>query len=271
MTNNHPHAPIRLGEIPQEIREQLGSIRDIRFPRQGCTSNVAIIDSEQGRFVLKRCRGAKYTGWLQREAFVLSHLSKTALPVPSLRAFAEDRDEQGGIQSWLLMDHLPGEPIRECLEREKDPDKRRSILFEFGKTLRELHSTPCPDELKGDETWLDRMLDQAEYNLRHYRVDGTAELLDWLKTNRPAEIGQALIHGDCTIDNFLVRDGKISAIIDWNGGAFGDPRYDAALAVRPKEGLFEWPEDYDAFFGGYGKRILTGEQYAYFNGIYEFF
>lgn len=106
--------------------------------------------------------------------------------------------------------------------------------------------------------------------MRH-RVDGTAELLEQLKSQKPADIGQTLIHGDCTIDNVLLQGGTVSGFIDWSGGAHGDPRYDVALAIRPKDGLFETEEDFAAFFGGYGDRIITDEEYDYFNGLYEFF
>jgi aminoglycoside phosphotransferase (APT) family kinase protein len=36
----------------------------------------------------------------------------------------------------------------------------------------------------------------------------------------------------------LVEDNEISGIIDWSGGAFGDPRYDIALATQPKPEAF---------------------------------
>lgn len=263
--------PISPQDIPREMLEKLGAIRNIRFPRQGCTSDVAVIETGQGLFVLKRSRGEQYAEWLKREAIVLACLSKTPLPVPAVHQFVQRRDEHEGIQSWLLMEHLPGAPIRQLLHRENDSDTRSGILFEFGKMVRELHSTPCPDELKSGEKWLDRTLHQARFNLLHYEVDGTAELLERLRANKPADVAQTLIHGDCTIDNFLVHDGRISGIIDWSGGAFGDPRYDVALAVRPEENLFQSPEDHRAFFDGYGTRMLTDEEYDYFNGIYEFF
>lgn len=49
--------PISQQEIPQEIIKELGVISNIIFPQQGHTSDVGIIDSEKGLFVLKRTRG----------------------------------------------------------------------------------------------------------------------------------------------------------------------------------------------------------------------
>lgn len=85
-------------------------------------------------------------------------------------------------------------------------------------------------------------------------------------------IAPTLIHGDFTIDNVLVHDGKISGVIDWSGGAFGDPRYDVSLAVRPKPNAFQDRLDLDIFFKGYGKELITCDDFTYFaDGLYEFF
>ncbi|TFB22832.1 hypothetical protein E3U55_06235 [Filobacillus milosensis] len=60
--------------------------------------------------------------------------------------------------------------------------------------------------------------------------------------------------------------------IDWSGGAYGDPRYDTAIAVRPKQGIFRWPQDWHIFFESYGKEPINRKEYDYFvEGLYEFF
>lgn len=61
-------------------------------------------------------------------------------------------------------------------------------------------------------------------------------------------------------------------MIDWSGGAFGEPRCDAALAIRPKPRVFQDQLDVDIFFEGYGEKILTEDDFTYFaEGLYEFF
>ena len=101
--------------------------------------------------------------------------------------------------------------------------------------------------------WLDEMLIQAEFNLFNYNVDGSKDLLNSLKENKPKSFEQTLIQGDFNIDNALAKVGKITGIIDWSGGAYGDPRYDVSLAVRPKPGAFENEVEVNIFFEGYGK------------------
>ena len=70
----------------------------------------------------------------------------------------------------------------------------------------------------------------------------------------------------------MVYEGRISGIIDWSGGAYGDPRYDLSLAIRPKPNIFQSSKDHNAFFDGYGKKIITDAEYEYFeDGLYAFF
>ncbi|MBP1989638.1 aminoglycoside phosphotransferase family protein [Paenibacillus eucommiae] len=261
--------PINLHEIPNEIIDYIGQVKDIRFPRQGHTSDVGIIKSERGCYILKRTRGDQYCSWLSQEIHVLGCLQETQLPIPSVYQFVEEKDKN---QAWALVQFFEGETLRQALMNEKNCDKKHELIFNFGAALSNIHRTPCPKELIGDSIWLDNMLRTAEYNLKHYSVDGTIELLGSLKNNKPQATEYTLIHGDFTIDNVLVCDGKIASIIDWSGGAFGDPRYDAALAVRPKPNAIETESEIDAFFEGYGKKIIGEQEYKYFeNGLYAFF
>lgn len=209
---------------------------------------------------------------MKREAGTLEYLSQTELCIPKVYQFVSQEESAGEQQAWLLMECLRGETIRKALTHEYDPRTRHRILFNFGENLRALHTTPCPEGLKRGGSWLDHMLAQAEFNLQHYEVDGSSELLEKLRTSKPGEAKQTLIHGDFTIDNVLVHEGSVTGIIDWSSGAFGDPRYDVSLAIRPKPNLFQSPEDRHAFFAGYGDQIITDEEYEYFEkGLYAFF
>ncbi len=115
------------------------------------------------------------------------------------------------------------------------------------------------------------MLEEAEDNLHRYETAGSPELMERLKKGRPAITWECLIHGDCTVDNVMVKDNRLTGIIDWSGGTSGDPDYDIALAVRPKSGIFSWPEDHEFFFACYGKSISSETYQYYAEGLYEFY
>jgi len=261
--------PIKVDEIPNEIIDDVGTIIDIKSPRQGHTSDVGIVEGAKGRFVLKRSKGEQYCSWLSNEVRVLKSLNNTTLPVPKVYRHVEQTVEN---QSWALLAFFEGVTIRQALPKEKNKNKKHEMIFSFGEVLAQIHSTPCPKDMVWDADWLEEMLRRAEYNLTHYSVDGTPELLENLKANKPSPVKNTLIHGDFTIDNVIFLDGKVNGVIDWSGGAFGDPRYDLSLAIRPKPDAIETNSEIEAFFEGYGIKILDERDYRYFeNGLYAFF
>ncbi|HEU4326884.1 MAG TPA: phosphotransferase [Roseiflexaceae bacterium] len=255
-------------DLPPALRSLVGPVQRIDYPPQGDTSLVASLEGANGAAVLKRAHRVPFDAWLRREHAVLHALEATPLAVPRPLALAE----HGGAV-WLLMTRLPGEPLRAVLRREQRPAKRRVLLRGFGAAVAALHRCPAPPGLTppAPEGWLASALRQAGEALERHPVDGTPELLDRLRASIPAPVPQTLIHGDCTLDNVLVEGGRISGLIDWAGGAVGDPRYDLALATQPKPEAFGNPDDQDAFYSGYNGPRLEANEADFFLGLYEFF
>lgn len=254
-------------DIPLAFRNIIGDVRSVHIPKQGHTSEVMIIETTKGDFVIKKTNHPLFNTWLKQEYDVLTQLESCTLPIPKPFRFHEEED-----QCWLLMSRIPGVSLRDYLRCEHDPANRKRIIRQFGETLRAIHTTQCPEGFKKGEPWIIAKLNEAEYNLDHYEVDGNRELLDQLKANIPASVPNTFIHGDFTIDNVLVHGAKIVGVIDWGSAAFGDPRYDLSLAIRPKPSAFETETEQMWFMEAYGLVTLTRDEYEYFaNGLYAFF
>ncbi|MCL4506925.1 MAG: phosphotransferase [Chloroflexi bacterium] len=260
-------------DVPAEILTVIGPIHHLASGAPGMTASVIIAETPDGLVALKRAVGALYGGWLTREYRVLSALADGDLPVPHPRAFVR-RDDCVVPECWLAMDYLPGMPLATALANERDKARRERLLCAFGSTLALIHRTAPPSSLtRYSAGWLEYMLEEAGENLEHFNVDGSPELLANLRQTRPRPVDERLIHGDYTVDNVLVDGDAVSGVIDWSGGAIGDPRYDLALAIRPQVEAFskDHADDLDAFFDGYGGRSLSQTEFDYFNGLYEFF
>ncbi|HZR44920.1 MAG TPA: phosphotransferase [Ktedonobacteraceae bacterium] len=266
------HEMIVPDTLPYEIKSFLGTVYELAYPRQGDTSDVAIVVCERGKYVVKRSRGGQFRDWLAQEYHVLQALIEVSLPLPRPYLYVECCTSETP-EAWLVMSHLPGDSLRIVACNEADQAAKRQMLFAVGQVLAKLHSLAVPTALCAErgKAWLDSMLKQARYNLEHYEVEGSAELLEQLETQRPRMVQPTLIHGDFAIDNVLIVDREVSGIVDWAWGAWGDPRYDRALAIRPKEGIFQMPEDTQSFFNGYGTAGLSQDEYDYFVSLYEFF
>ncbi|MFA5629909.1 MAG: phosphotransferase family protein [Porticoccaceae bacterium] len=72
----------------------------------------------------------------------------------------------------------------------------------------------------------------------------------WTLANIPGELFERpgrILHGDVGFHNLMVKDGEISALLDWEFAHFGDPAEDL-IYVRP---FVEQIADWDAFIGHY--------------------
>jgi aminoglycoside phosphotransferase (APT) family kinase protein len=254
--------------LPKEICSTLGTIETVTYPVQGITSQVMILQAQHGTFVAKRATHPRYRLWLRREYTVLQALAETTLCVPrihlSVPSAFDDRE------SWLLMSYLPGEPLRAALRTS--PLNHQALLRSFGQLLQTVHNCPLPATLDREKaSWLDRTLEQAALALQNEVVDGTPEVLEYVRHNRPSSIQETLIHGDCSLDNVLVHNERVCSLIDWAGGGRGDPRYDLALATQVEQEVFQSASDYDAFYSGYTGERLTEAERSYFLSLDEFF
>ena len=57
--------------------------------------------------------------------------------------------------------------------------------------------------------------------------------INWLKQNAPEIDELCVVHGDYRIGNFISKDGRIRAIIDWEFCHLGDPHEDLAFILSP--------------------------------------
>lgn len=260
--------------LPAELQAALGEVQEWITPPQGMSgARVELAHTTHGIYALKYAVGALYGSWLAREYRVLSALSSLSLPVPKVHTLVR-RDTGVAPERWLLMDALPGETLSAVLLKTVDTPTRQMLLRGFGQILARIHTSAPPASVPHPQpTWLDAILDDAAENLEHFSVDGTPELLAHLRQTRPQPVSPTLIHGDYTIDNVMVADGRVSGIIDWSGGALGDPRHDLALATRPQDEAFKADREADlqAFYEGYGSPPLSQTEFDYYNGLDEFF
>jgi aminoglycoside phosphotransferase (APT) family kinase protein len=251
-------------EETKKIEHITGSIHNVSvLEDQGFTSEVCKIVAEKGIFILKSSFKKKYREWLQEEARVLEmNNDQNCISLPTFYGFYEEEDS-----SNLIMSFEEGMTLRTALKKAASVQDKKRLVKSFGSFLNQLHERHSTDE--ANHTWLDEQLRKSTIYLDEGEADGSLELLQELKENKPLPVNQTLIHGDCTTDNVLVRNGEVSLFIDAAGMTLGDPRYDEALAI----GRFKGEEELlESFYEGYTRYRVSKEEYRYFDeGLYEFF
>lgn len=250
----------------ETIERIVGQIYEVnKLAEQGCTSVVRKIHSESGTYLLKSSFDERYREWLKTEGMVLEKLSnQDAIPVPRFNCFFEDDKS-----SHLIMSFEQGMTLTKALKNVKNQGEKRNLIRSFGQFLDQLHETELPDCLLRENDWLEEQLLRAEFYVKRGKTEGSEQLLEQLQSTKPHPARQTVIHGDCTTDNVLVVDGKVSLFIDVSAMTVGDPRYDESLAI----GCFvHESECVETFYQGYKRYRVSKEEYQYFNeGLYEFF
>ena len=182
------------------------------------------------------------------------------IPVPIVTHFVSTSDE-----AWLLMTALPGETAYQAIAAH--PANRVAIVDALAEFLRTLHTIPissCPftsnhaHRLGLARKRIDAgLVDEDDFD--DDRDGWTAEQV-WqgMQKNLPLAPDPVVTHGDFSLDNLLILDGRVTGCVDagrvgiadryqdlaifWNGlGEFGEPlqerflnRYGVTEADRGK-------------------------------------
>ncbi len=167
------------------------------------------------------------------------------IPMPKLYWLEKDPAVFG--MPFYVMQRVTGEvPVQWRAQDPRifpTPQARREIGLQFVDILAAIHAVP----LSGD--WLAHLHVEpspeasARYWVRYwaeYYVNAALVPLPvvdyaiaWLERNLAHSPRLSLVHGDYRIGNFMLRDGRIVAIFDWELAHVGDPIEDIAYSGLP--------------------------------------
>ncbi len=200
-------------DLPIDQVESYGTDHDIyrlgdhlaaRLPRIGWATDQAVKEAE----------------WLPKLA---PHLP-LAVPVQ----LAMGHPAEGYPFGWSVYRWLPGENANGALD---DLDQAAVDLAEFVKALRGIDTAgahPRPRHGRGGP--LAEGDEQVRRSIAQLgdRIDHRAALRSWAESlEAPAWAGpEVWVHGDLLPGNLVVRDGRLSAVIDFGGLNVGDPACD---------------------------------------------
>nr|CTQ92258.1 Predicted aminoglycoside phosphotransferase [Kibdelosporangium sp. MJ126-NF4] len=174
---------------------------------------------------------------MAREYRVITALKDTAVPVPGTEFLCEDTEVLGA--PFYVMEFMPGVPYRSKEELGAlGPERTRAIVFAMIDTLADLHAVDPASVGLGDfgrpEGYLERQLRRWGKQLdasRSRDLQGIDRLHERLAARLPSSAEATILHGDYRLDNTLVLDDRISAVLDWEMSTLGDPLADIGLTL----------------------------------------
>ena len=219
--------------------ETVADCRVVNAEKQGRGRPAWFIDAEttQGpkRLYLRGDRGIEkginrhYP--LSREAKLLFALARHGIPTPHTYAYSREHDAllQDFVEGGVMFHH-----IADAGERNRTGD-------DFMRVLARLHRLSAADlDLPRDEYRVPvtpeehALHDVALWERTHFETIEAPEpfmrfSLRWLKTHAPNRVlGTVIVQGDTGPGQFIFKDGKVRAIVDWEYAHWGCPMEDLA-------------------------------------------
>ncbi|HET9578989.1 MAG TPA: phosphotransferase family protein [Usitatibacter sp.] len=141
--------------------------------------------------------------------------------------------EDGAGPDFFVMDRVPGIAAGHRLTKDDALVADRAALArELGANLARIHRIrpPCPDLAFLGEAPARPALER----IAHYRgcldalgIAGVQPVLEWglrwCELHAPAAAPCVLLHRDYRTGNYLVHEGRLAAVLDWEFAGWGDP------------------------------------------------
>jgi len=174
---------------------------------------------------------------LKKEARIVEALGRTSIPVPQLHGWNE------ALQTALFA----RDPGRSDLDKLEDRRQQRAVMEDFIRVVARLHTLEL-DGLSLDDVILERpttpeeaalgdvdaQLSQFGAFLAGYTDPLISYGVDWLRRHAPSKLARvSLVQGDTGPVNFMFQGDRVSSVIDWEWGHWGDPMEDLGnICVR---------------------------------------
>ncbi|MGN6464742.1 MAG: phosphotransferase [Rhizobiaceae bacterium] len=195
---------------------------------------------------------------IDREYKVMEALSRTEVPVPSMRLFCEDADIIG--TPFFVMDFVEGRVIRDAALPDTSAEDRAATFEAMGNAIAALHGVDIDTVGLSDygrpEGYYSRQIARWTKQYRGSETESLEpmeRLIEWLPQHLPAQERPALVHGDFRMENLILHphEPRVLAVLDWELSTLGDPLGDLAYNCLP------WHLPPHAF-GGFVGRDLPG-------------
>lgn len=238
------------------------------WSRWSHVGRVAGRDGERRYVVRVKAPHGLFDTDLVAEFNVYKQLEALDLPTPSVFGLHTTQDNPFG-GDLFVMEFLEGTSVNvwragdHTLLRE-DWDGPRGIATDVVTYAARIHTIGDDRAPAGlpTITFADQVRRwQHEYEDSGFNRDPVLEeSFRWMLANEPGPVPVALVHGDYRVGNMLVKDGRVSAILDWELAYMGDPRFDLGYMVteymggkhlRPKSALAGAVADREWLFSQY--------------------
>jgi len=203
---------------------------------------------------------------VRRQYELMRRVHGTEVPVPKACWLETDSDVLG--RPFLVMEEIEGERLD--ITYRSHMEYQVQLRNDFVEAAVKIHGLDWQavglsvlGVPENNCQYAEREIERWEWviNSQNSPEPVLAELIVWLKRNIPTAERTTLCHGDYNPRNFLTRDGKIVAALDWEMVAIGDPTSDIGWqymlmtigrkSLMSAKEFLDWEWDETEFLRGY--------------------
>jgi aminoglycoside phosphotransferase (APT) family kinase protein len=185
---------------------------------------------------------------LESQYVLINKLQGSGLPIPKVYGIDVSGDCLG--VSGFIMDCVDGSPIPTSLFAsgplvDANDEQRAQLYQKILNTLVSIHSLDYVALGLGDFTKVapgntaqEKLINWWWKTWDWAKPEGFERLVpvrQWLLDNAPVENNMVLMHGDPNLGNYMLNNGEVAAILDWELSSIGSPELDLAIQVLSME------------------------------------
>ena len=215
------------------------SLPDVFQFRSGASNLTYLLKYSDRELVLRRPPvGTKAVSAhdMKREFLIQSRLKPVYDLVPTVIALCEDHSILGS--DFYVMDRIQGEIFRRDVPETLTKEDISVMAHSLVSGLAQLHSVAASvlNELDKGPGYVTRQVEGWSKRYRNALTDDVPDgedVMNWLLSNKPDDVGSCIIHGDWRIDNMVFDLGqkKLVGVLDWELATVGDPLMDLGSAL----------------------------------------
>jgi aminoglycoside phosphotransferase (APT) family kinase protein len=177
---------------------------------------------------------------VHRQYLIMEALQGTGIPIPKTYFFESDTSVIGnefyGVE-YIAEGVLPTIGTSRLLSTN-DPVQRQRQLDSFAGTLAQIHALDWNQVGLGflNVSSLENLIDDKINGLEETYVGTGLDAdpvivagISWLREHEPPLEEAHLVHGDCTLANYLFNGDDVAAVLDWELASLSDPLEDIGL------------------------------------------
>lgn len=179
-----------------------------------------------------------------RQYRTMRALKRTAVPVPSTLWFEPDPAVLG--MPFYLMEWVQGRSLPLFWYERPTPELRACAEALAMVHAADWRAAGLESDFPVTGSPIETDLAPWQRRAEHSGIGGhpvLVALAGYLLHQEPPDARHALLHGDPNPGNYLIRDGRVAAVIDWELAGIGDPRSDLGFYAALLTVFGGWPSE----------------------------